>query len=55
LSVRLPELLRKWRIDPHEVIVDYTGGTKTMSAALVLAATQRFHQFSYRREMELKG
>jgi CRISPR-associated protein (TIGR02710 family) len=29
------------------VLVDYTGGTKTMSAALVLAAAELFKQFSY--------
>lgn len=43
----LPGLLAKWRVDPAEVVVDYTGGTKTMSAALVLAATELFHRFSY--------
>lgn len=47
LRTALPGLLRKWRADPAEVLVDYTGGTKTMSAALVLAATEVFANFSY--------
>lgn len=47
LRARLPEILTEARITPSEVLVDYTGGTKTMSAALVLAATEWFGQFSY--------
>ncbi len=43
----LPGLLRKWKVAAGDVLVDYTGGTKTMSAALVLAATEVFDQFSY--------
>lgn len=43
----LPLLLKKWRIEPGQVLVDYTGGTKTMSAALVLAATEIFERFGY--------
>jgi len=43
----LPSLLRKWRVDPKDVLVDYTGGTKTMSAALVLAGSELFGQFAY--------
>lgn len=43
----IPELLRKWRVRPEEVLVDYTGGTKTMSAALVLAAVEQLQHFSY--------
>ncbi len=44
---RLEEILRSLRISPDEVLVDYTGGLKTMSAALVLAAVERFHHFTY--------
>ncbi len=47
LRRRIPELLKKWRMDAAGVLVDYTGGTKTMSAALVLAATEIFGRFSY--------
>ena len=32
---------------PEDVVVDYTGGTKTMSAALVLATVNRGYGFSY--------
>jgi len=47
LRLHLPELLRKWKVAPETVLVDYSGGTKAMSAALVLAATELFQQFSY--------
>lgn len=43
----IPALLKKWKVPSGEVLVDYTGGTKTMSAALVLAASEVFQQFSY--------
>ena len=47
LRRKLPEILAEARVAPESVLVDYTGGTKTMSAALVLAATELFKQFSY--------
>lgn len=47
LRKKIPELLKEHKIDPEEVLVDYTGGTKTMSAALVLAAVECFKNFSY--------
>jgi CRISPR-associated protein (TIGR02710 family) len=47
LRRKLPEILTEARVAPESVLVDYTGGTKTMSAALVLAATELFRQFSY--------
>ena len=43
----LSRLPQKWAVLPEHVCVDYTGGTKTMSAALVLAATECFTRFSY--------
>ncbi|MEI6715404.1 MAG: TIGR02710 family CRISPR-associated CARF protein [Verrucomicrobiota bacterium] len=43
----IPTLLAKFEILPDEVLVDYTGGTKSMSAALVLAGAEFFHHFSY--------
>lgn len=47
LREALPRLLRHWSVEAGNVTVDYTGGTKTMSAALVLAATEVFANFSY--------
>jgi CRISPR-associated protein (TIGR02710 family) len=47
LRERIPELLAKWKVPAAEVLADYTGGTKTMSAALVMASLERFGQFSY--------
>lgn len=47
LRRKLPEILAETKVPDAEVLVDYTGGTKTMSAALVLAASERFGQFSY--------
>lgn len=47
LREKIPELLKFTRVCPEEVIVDYTGGTKTMSAALVLAGVEFFKNFSY--------
>jgi CRISPR-associated protein (TIGR02710 family) len=47
LRIAIPELLRKWKVKPEEVLVDYTCGTKTMSAALVLAGLEHFKRFSY--------
>ncbi len=47
LRRKLPEILAETKVPPAEVLVDYTGGTKTMSAALVLAAIELFQQFSY--------
>jgi len=43
----LPPMLEKWQVSPEEVCVDYTGGTKTMSAALVLATVERSCCYSY--------
>lgn len=47
LRKKIPELLKEHKVNPEEVLVDYTGGTKTMSAALVLAGMERFENFSY--------
>lgn len=47
LREAIPDLLRKWNVPVEQVLVDYTGGTKTMSAALTLAATETFQRFSY--------
>ncbi len=47
LRKKLPEIMSETRVSASEVMVDYTGGTKTMSAALVLAGVEFFHRFSY--------
>jgi CRISPR-associated protein (TIGR02710 family) len=47
LIKHLPELLEKWEINPKDVCVDYTGGTKTMSVALALATIERSCCYSY--------
>jgi CRISPR-associated protein (TIGR02710 family) len=47
LRRQIPEMLREARVSPEDVLVDYTGGAKAMSAALVLAATEVFQRFSY--------
>lgn len=43
----LPKLIVKWQVKPEELVVDYTGGTKTMSAALVLATIEISNRFTY--------
>ncbi|MEW6374623.1 MAG: TIGR02710 family CRISPR-associated CARF protein, partial [Thermodesulfobacteriota bacterium] len=47
LSSTLPDLLEKWEVDPGDVCVDYTGGTKTMSVALALATIEKSCCYSY--------
>jgi CRISPR-associated protein (TIGR02710 family) len=44
---KLPEFLEQWGVDPRNVCVDYTGGTKTMSVALALATIEKSCCFSY--------
>lgn len=47
LARSLPEKLRVLGIAPDNLVVDYTGGTKTMSAALVLATINLPVRYSY--------
>lgn len=47
LLSKLPEIFSRWNISPEDLIVDYTGGTKTMSSALVLATINQTSTFSY--------
>lgn len=47
LLTKLPEILSRWNVSPEELIVDYTGGTKSMSSALVLATVEGTTTFSY--------
>jgi hypothetical protein len=47
LRDHLPSKLAQWGLSPEELLVDYTGGTKSMSAALVLATIEQAHRYSY--------
>lgn len=47
LSAHLPGMLARWGMAADALVVDYTGGTKTMSAALVLATVEGVHRYSY--------
>ncbi len=46
-ALQAAEVLEAEGVPPAEVMVDYTGGTKTMSAALALATVGRGYRFSY--------
>ncbi len=47
LLTKLPEILSRWSVSSSDLIVDYTGGTKSMSSALVLATIEKTSTFSY--------
>lgn len=47
LRSKIHDILEETHVQPDRVLVDYTGGTKTMSAALVLVAVELFHHFNY--------
>lgn len=47
LLKRVPEIMAMWGIGYGDVHGDYTGGTKTMSAAVVLALLGRGSNYSY--------
>lgn len=44
---RIAEWLEERNLQPDEVYVDITGGTKPMVAALTLAAVEKFNRFTY--------
>jgi len=44
---QLPARLAQWGLTVDDLVVDYTGGTKSMSAALVLATVEQAHRYSY--------
>lgn len=44
---KVPQFLQVWNVPFRELLGDYTGGTKTMSAALVLALAERGCSYSY--------
>lgn len=47
LREQMPARLGRWGLSPADLMVDYTGGTKSMSAALVLATIEQVHCYSY--------
>jgi CRISPR-associated protein (TIGR02710 family) len=47
LRAQLPAKLAQWDVSEDELVIDYTGGTKSMSAALVLATVERAQRYSY--------
>jgi CRISPR-associated protein (TIGR02710 family) len=47
LREQLPAKLAQWGLTMQELMVDYTGGTKSMSAALVLATIEQVPRYSY--------
>jgi len=47
LREQLPAKLAQWHLSTDDLMVDYTGGTKSMSAALVLATIEDVHRYSY--------
>ncbi len=47
LREKLPEILKRWRIKPSQLLVDYTGGTKSMSAAMVLSTIDNCRKYIY--------
>ena len=47
ISEAIKDWLRRERLNPEEVVVDNTGGTKPMSASLTLAAVEDFNTFTY--------
>lgn len=47
LKDEIPKVLEKYKLTKEDILVDYTGGTKTMSAALVLASIDISSEFSY--------
>jgi len=47
LERELPRLMDKWMISLDAAVVDYTGGTKTMSVALALATIQAVSRYTY--------
>jgi CRISPR-associated protein (TIGR02710 family) len=47
INKKFSDLIEKWEIDPEDICVDYTGGTKTMSVALALATIDKSSCYSY--------
>lgn len=47
LARELPGILNKWGVEPNELAVEYTAGTKPMSVAAVLATIDSSSQYFY--------
>jgi len=47
LYISIPEKMEYYDVSPDELMVDYTGGTKSMTAALVLASIDYAKHFAY--------
>ncbi len=47
IRIRIEQWLKEYKLRAEDVAVDITGGTKAMSAALMLAAVEHFHNFTY--------
>lgn len=47
IVTKLPDILKKWHVKESELVVDYTGGTKTMSVAIALATIEWSSKYSY--------
>jgi len=47
LAKAIPDWLERNQLNAQDVVVDYTGGMKSMIAALVLFCVGRFHKFVY--------
>lgn len=52
ITYKLPSILQKWGIGSDNLVVDYTGGTKTMSVAVTLATIEDSSSYSYVGGME---
>lgn len=52
IVTKLPDILKKWNVKESQIIVDYTGGTKTMSVAITLATIEWSSMYSYVGGME---
>jgi CRISPR-associated protein (TIGR02710 family) len=52
---RLSRIMADWHLKPKELLVDYTGATKSMSVALVLATIEMGCRYSYIGGVERKN
>jgi len=47
LRDKIEEILQKWGVSYDEIAVDYTGGTKSMSVAIVLSTIEKVSKYCY--------
>lgn len=47
LKRELPKYIERLKLNKEDILVDYTGGTKTMSSAIVLASRNLGYEFCY--------